>query len=125
MVNKELTKVQKLQALKDFEMIVKKGDDTKKETDIFTEGLKHLMSPKDIELKTEYDGKNENFAGIKLTYLSIFGNMPQLNVFVNILEKKRVSLDRKGRKEVMMSLEKREKEVQIQHQKNASAILGY
>lgn len=91
----------------------------------FTNVLDKLMSKDDISLKTEYINVNENFAGVVLDFLGEYANMPYLNRFVELWEMKRVSLGRKSRKEMVMTLEKRETEVQAYNQRMISQTLGY
>ena len=74
-----------------------------------------MFNSDDIELKTEYVSLNENFAGAKLEFLAKYGNMPYLHDFLNILEKKRVSLGRKSRIELIKVFEKRDEEINAQN----------
>ncbi len=83
-----------------------------------------LFSKENISLKTEYLNVNENFIGSKLEFLSKYGNMPYLNEFLDIFETKRVSLGRKGRKEILMALQKREEEIQQEKIRNLRGALG-
>lgn len=83
-----------------------------------------LFSKENISLKTEYLNVNENFIGSKLEFLSKYGNMPYLSEFLEIFETKRVSLDRKGRKEILMALQKREEEIQQDKLRNMRGLLG-
>ena len=84
-----------------------------------------LTSSDDIELKTEYKGINENFASVRISFFAKYYNMPYLLDMINILERKRLSLDRKSRKELVMSLENREKEIKIEQEKKIGNMFGY
>lgn len=95
-----------------------------KDDSYFKAIIEQLFSNDSIEKKTEYLNVNENFLGAKLTFLAKFGNIPNLEEFVNIFERKRVSLERKGRKEIIMALEKREEEEQRQKDERLKNILG-
>lgn len=66
--------------------------------------IKELFGLNNISLKTEYLNVTENFVGTKLDFLSKYGNMPYLEEFMQKFEIKRVSLGRKGRKEILMAL---------------------
>lgn len=114
--------------LQDLQAIKEKygGDKDKDIESFFTEVLKQLLNKDNISLKTEYLNVNENFAGVRLEFLSRFANMPYLHDFIDIFEQKRVSLERKSRKEIVMVLEKREQEVQRQEMKDARQnMFGY
>lgn len=87
--------------------------------------IQEMMSEKNISLKTEYVNVNENFAGAKLEFLAKQGNMPYLKDFINILEIKRVSLERKSRIELIKAFEKRDEEVAAQQRVNMlKQVLG-
>lgn len=86
--------------------------------------LKELFSSNNIEQKTEYIDTIENFVGAKLSFLSRHGHIPLLGEFIDTFERKRVSLDRKGRKEIVMSLEKRQEEIESNRLKNVRGLLG-
>lgn len=74
--------------------------------------VNNLMSPDNISMKTEYKNVQENFSGAKIEFLSKFANMPYMKTFLTSWELKRVSLERKGRIELIKALEKREQEIQ-------------
>jgi hypothetical protein len=78
----------------------------------------------DTETKTEYINTKENFVGAKLTFLARYGNIPYLEEFINIFERKRISLERKGRKEIIMALEKRQEEIDKQRESRLQSALG-
>lgn len=87
--------------------------DNRNNSDSFFKSIiKGLFSPKNIGMKTEYKSVEENFAGAKIDFLSKFANMPYMKDFLNSWEEKRVSLERKGRIEIIRALEKREQEIQ-------------
>lgn len=84
-----------------------------------------MFNSDDIELKTEYVSLNENFSGAKLEFLAKYGNMPYLHDFLNILERKRVSLGRKSRIELIKVFEKRDEEINSQNRlQNVKELLG-
>lgn len=74
--------------------------------------VKSLDSKQNITMNTEYLDVNENFAGTKLEFLAKYGNMPYLSEFISFFEQKRVSLERKGRKEKLMALQERRQEIE-------------
>lgn len=86
--------------------------------------VNNLMSPENISMKTEYKSVQENFSGSKIDFLSTFANMPYLATFLKSWELKRVSLERKGRIELIKALEKREQEIQAQKQDNLRTMFG-
>lgn len=86
--------------------------------------VKEMNSKDNISLKTEYLNVQENYAGVKLEYLSTYGNMPFLKKFVEIFEEKRVSLGRKGRKENVMMLQERRQEIVNDRMQNFNATMG-
>lgn len=73
--------------------------------------LDKLFSSENISQKTEYIGIAENFHGAKLTFLGKYCNVPLLEKFIEVFEEKRVSLERKGRKEILIALENRQQEI--------------
>lgn len=91
----------------------------------FVAVINKLFDTKDISLKTEYLNVGENFAGTRLEFYSKYANMPYLANFIEIFEKKRVSLERKGRKEIVMSLKDREQEIQRQQALKMGGQFGY
>ena len=100
--------------------------DSKDDADSFFRGvLNNLMNDKNISLKTEYLNVAENFSGAKLEFLSTYGNMPYLSEFIKIFETKRVSLERKSRKEIVMTLEKREQEIRASELQQQKTQFGY
>ena len=83
-----------------------------------------LFDDKNISAKTEYIGVRENFMGSKLTFLSKHCNLPFLEQFINVFEEKRISLDRKGRKEILMALQERRQEQQAQQFNQMRGMFG-
>lgn len=83
-----------------------------------------LFDNKDIELKTEYLSPPENFLGAKLSFLGNYGDIPFLCDFVETFERKRVSLMRKGRQEIIMALHERRREEQEEKQRNLMSMFG-
>lgn len=113
-----------LEELKKEIKIIKK--DSKNDTDSFYKNVvDKLMNEENIELKTEYANINENFAGVRLGFFAKFYNMPYLLDFLDIFERKRISLDRKSRKELVMTLENREREMRLEQQKQLQTMFGY
>lgn len=95
-------------------------------TGYFIAILNNLLSEKDISMKTEYLNVQENFNAVRLEFLAKYCKMPYLRDFIKMFEKKRVSLERKGRKELVMTLEKREEAQKEQQQKlMQQSMFGY
>jgi len=97
---------------KDSDIIYSDNDSS---DNFFRAVIKEMLSDKNIELKTEYVSLNENFAGAKLEFLAKYGNMPYLSDFLGILERKRVSLQRKSRIEMIKIFENRNEEINSQN----------
>lgn len=98
----------------------------KKDSESFFKSvLDQLMNLNDMSTKTEYLNVNENFAGAKLHFLAKHGNIPYLLDFINIFEQKRVSLQRKGRKEILIALKERQQEIERERQVNVNKLMGY
>lgn len=103
--------------------IVTTSDDNS--TDSYFRGvLDKLFDRKDVSSKTEYLSVTENFAGAKIEFYARFGNMPYLNNFMNIFETKRISLERKGRKEILMGLQERKQEIENQRMSNLKNLFN-
>lgn len=83
-----------------------------------------LFDDKDISTKTEYLNVRENFVGAKLEFYAKYGNIPYLKFFIQELETKRVSLERKGRKEILMALQERKQEIEQQRLNNLRGLFG-
>lgn len=101
--------------------------DTVKKTDsdsFFRNVINNLFDKKDISTKTEYIGVRENFMGSKLTFLGKYANIPFMEKFIEVFEEKRVSLDRKGRKEILLALQERRQEIESQRNENLSRMFG-
>lgn len=90
----------------------------------FRNALNKLFDEDNIELKTEYINVLENFTGAKLTFLARYGNMPYLDKFVDIFERKRVSLERKGRQEIILALKERSEEIKRDGQTALRNLFG-
>lgn len=105
----------------DDNIIIDKKNDTES---FFKELVTSMNDVKNISMKTEYINISENFNGAKLEFLAIYGNMPYLRNFITIFEKKRVSLQRKGRKEDVMILQKREEEIQKEKLQNLNNMFN-
>jgi len=112
---------QVLNDIEDSEIIL---EDSETSDSFFKSIINKLFSKDNIELKTEYRNVTENFAGTKLTFLARHGNIPYLEEFIEIFEHKRVSLERKGRKEIIMALEKREEEVKRMQENKLKSLIG-
>lgn len=99
--------------------------DENNEDSYFKAIVNKLMSEDNPSTKTEYLTVTENFVGAKLTFLSKYGNIPYLKDFVDTFETKRISLERKGRKELIMSLIERQQEIERQREvKMKSMFMG-
>jgi hypothetical protein len=99
-----------------FQEITSGGGDASSDS-FFKATVNQLNSPKNIGMKTEYRDVNENFSGAKLHYLGQFCNMPYLKEFVEVFETKRVSLERKGRIEIIKALQERRQEIELEQRK--------
>lgn len=89
--------------------VIPKSDDSA--DSFFREIIKSLNDTDNISTKTEYLNVSENFAGTRLEFYSEFAFMPFLKNFVRTFETKRVSLERKGRKELIMALQEKHQEM--------------
>lgn len=85
------------------------------EDTFFKNAFNKLFDERNPETKTEYRNVEENFEGAVLSFLGNYGNIPYLADFVEQFERKRISLERKGRKEIIMAMVEREKEMQRQN----------
>lgn len=90
----------------------------------FKSTVRELNSPKNISMKTEYRNVQENFAGAKLSYLGEFYNIPGLPEFMVLFETKRVSLERKGRIEIIKALQERRQEIELEQRRMAMMGMG-
>lgn len=100
-------------------------EDSQENSDSFFKAvINHLLSDKEISTKTEYLNVKENFAGAKLHFLAKHGNIPYLSDFIEIFERKRVSLQRKGRKELLLALKERQQEIEREKQMQLSMLGG-
>lgn len=98
----------------------------KSDADSFFRNAVNMLydTKKDVSAKTEYLNVMENFAGAKLEFLADFCKMPYLRNFLEAWEIKRISLERKGRKEILLALEKRQEELNAQQSRMFSAFNG-
>lgn len=94
--------------------------------DSFFKGvINHLMNIKNnVSTKTEYLSVNENFTGTKLQFLADCGNIPYLKEFMTIFETKRISLERKGRKELLIALKERQQELERERAEKLNSLSG-
>ncbi len=119
-VNKELINIAKdIQDTTSAHSVKSDDSDT-----FFRSIVNSLNSKEDISTKTEYIGVRENFFGIKATFFGRKCNIPFLEDFIEIFEEKRVSLDRKGRKEILMALQERRQELEHQRMNNLSKMFN-
>lgn len=86
--------------------------------------LKDFFSKKNISMKTEYLNVYENYIGTKLQFLGMKLDMPYMEDFLEIFEVKRVSLERKGRKEILMLGKEIEKEDREQKLNDFRGMFG-
>lgn len=86
--------------------------------------LDKLFSVTNVSSKTEYLNVKENFAGSKVEFFSSYGNMPYLKKFIEIFEIKRISLERKGRKEILLGLQERRQEIEQQRIENMRSMFN-
>jgi hypothetical protein len=108
-------------AVQDSETIEGGGGDA---STFFRSILKQFFSTKNIGMKTEYLNVYENYIGAKLDFLSAEIDMPYMNRFIKMFEIKRVSLERKGRKELLMSIQERNKEIEEQKMSQLKSFFG-
>lgn len=95
--------------------------DTSKNETFYKLAIKELFNEESTETKTEWLNIGEVFSASKLSYMGKYGDVPLVEDFIKVLEKKRVSLKRKGREEIILALqERRQEEREIQK----SNILG-
>lgn len=100
---KELTKnIDKF----DFEVEENKSDT------FYKLAIEKLFDNNNIETKTEFLNPAEVFSATKLQFLGNYADIPFLADFISGLEKKRISLHRKGREEIVLSLQERRHEEQ-------------
>lgn len=90
----------------------------------FRSVLDKLFDNENVSSKTEYLDVRENFNGTKLEFYATFGNMPYLRDFIKTFETKRISLERKGRKEILMGLQERRQEMEQDRLNNIRNIFN-
>lgn len=96
------------------------------DADSFFRGIiQNLFSNENIELKTEYRNPQENFVGAKLDFLGQHTQNHLLSSFINVFERKRVSLERKSRIEIIKALQERREELERQQQEKMRNMLGF
>lgn len=95
--------------------------ESSKEETFYKIAIEKLFDNKDIEQKTEFLNPAEVFASAKLQFLGDYGDIPLLSKFVTALEKKKVSLHRKGREEIILALQERRQE-ELEQRRNT--LLG-
>lgn len=90
----------------------------KKDSETFYKiAIKELFNNENVEQKTEWLNPLEVFEATKLQFLGDYGNIPILKDFISGLERKRISLNRKGREEIILSLqERRQEEMEVRKQ---------
>lgn len=125
--------IQDFRNLNPYKVNLEEGD-IEKETDsssiedsdtYFRAVLGELFSKKNISSKTEYVNQKENFVGSKIDFLSDYLGLPEYHTFLEHWEFKRVSLNRGGRQEIVMGLEKRNEDIQtVQAKENLKKIFG-
>lgn len=103
--------------------IVASDEDSDTET-FYKNVLNKLFDDENVSTKTEYIDLRENFAGSKLEFLSGVGNIPYLKSFIKIFEQKRISYQRKGRKELLKALQSRSEEVEKERMHNLKNLFG-
>ena len=78
-----------------------------------------IATPFTLEvLKTEYKDELGVVDGSKVDFLAKYGNMPYAKDFLDILETRKLSLQRKSREEMWKHAEKRQEEIENQRQKD-------
>lgn len=93
----------------DFEPEDKKDNDT-----FYKLAIKELFNEKSIETKTEWLNPSEVFVASKLSFIGVHADIPLMDEFIKVLERKRISLNRKGREEIILALqERRQEEIEI------------
>jgi hypothetical protein len=85
--------------------------------------IDNLMDYNNPSTKTEYRNVEENLVGSVLAFLATETNIPSLAKFVDIFEIKRISLERKGRQELILALLERQQEIDTQKDNKLKNIL--
>lgn len=80
----------------------------------FRRALEEQNSPENIAMKSEYRNVRENFSGTKLDFMGKFLFMPYASAFIEMQLRHRVSLERKGRRENILLMERREEDIRAQ-----------
>lgn len=88
------------------------SSETDSSNSFFRKVIDALFSRKNVGSKTEYISLRETFLGAKLEFMGSYGSMPYTAGFLHHLENKRISYKRKGRIEVVRTMERREEEYQ-------------
>lgn len=115
----------------DYNMISKEIDintilDVGKEDEdsFFKAVVTQLFNNQDVETKSFNSGVRESFYLAKLSTIAERCNIPLLEEFVNRVERKRISIERKGRSELVAALIERQQEIERKRLLEQKQILG-
>lgn len=100
--------------------------DTGKEDDdsLFKSIVTQLFNNNDVETKSQNNGVRESFFLARMSFLGDHCNIPSMSAFVQRLERKRISIDRKGRTELVTALLERQQELERIRQAEQQKLLG-
>lgn len=86
--------------------------DKEDEDSFFKSVVTQMFNNKDVETKSYNTGVKESFELARLSFLGERCNIPSMTEFVDRLERKRISIDRKGRIELVTALIERQQEIE-------------
>lgn len=98
--------------------------DNTDEDSFFKAVVSQLYNNENVETKTENSGVRESFFLTRMSLIAKTYDVPIMGDFINILERKRISIDRKGRKELIVSLLERQQEIERQRASQQANALG-
>ena len=98
--------------------------DTDKEDDdsFFKSVVTQLFNNNDVETKSETRNAKEVFALTKMSYIGDYCGVPNMSKFVERFERKRISMGRKGRVELVTSLIERQQEIERRQQEKMKKL---
>lgn len=79
---------------------------------LFASVVEDLRSPVNLSAKTEFMDNKEVFVISKMDFLGNAFDFPALRKFTQIFKYNRISLQRKGRKEIIMAMTERRQEIE-------------
>lgn len=118
-LNPEIKEVKLMMPQVDFDRLQKDLDintildsDKKDEDSFFKSVVTQLFNNADVETKSYNSGTEESFYLARLSWLGQNCVIPSMTSFVERLERKRISIDRKGRSELVTALIERQQELE-------------